>query len=464
MEDVNMEDAGPSVNEHTEQGASSEQLPSSTSAQTTAGQQKPHPDTAPATHEQKDAPHAMTSTTTTNQTNADANVDVEVDQSLNSSKNTGTTAPVASESVPTPETSILNTNADTLDNSEKIVAATATSKAQEDQKDEDSAMDVDTVPPVIAPSTAVDAGAQDHPMDSQPAEQTSMTTSAQPTTSSADDAVEGSSEIQPNVEQRKPSDMSIESTLTTPATTAETVKLEGNGESVPETVPASDSASSTTAPTNTAAEGETAGPSTTGEKPETTAPTESQIEPEAPPGPPPKPVYVPQFKFTTFAPMTPIPVRNITNTFQKTDKNYVLKELAAGKQKRRKRKAEQADGEASGEANPEGEAQENGTGAAEGESPAVEEESGILKRKRGDEFLAIRKGIFADEDDVEEEADKEDQENGENEAKDANEDEESDGSSSDSDSEESVMNEMDENGETRSVSFPRRGLQERSSS
>ncbi|KAG0294624.1 actin-like protein arp8 [Linnemannia gamsii] len=449
MEDVNMEDAGPSVNEHTEQGASSEQHPSSTSAQTTAGQQEPHPDTAPAARGQNDTTDAITSTTTTNQTNADINVDVQVDQSLNSSKNTETTTPTASETASAPETSTLNTNADTLDNSEKSVAATATSTAQEDQKDEDSAMDVDSVPPVITPSTVVDAGVQDHPMDSQPTEQTA---SAQPTTSSADVTVAGSSEVQPNVGQGRPSEMSTESTLTTPATTAETVKLEGNGESVPESVPAADASSLTTVPTNAATEGEAASSSTAGEHPETTATTEAQTEPEAPPGLPPKPVYVPQFKFTTFAPMTPIPVRNITNTFQKTDKNYVLKELAAGKQRRRKRKAEQADGEASSEAKPEGEAQENGSVAAdaEGESPTVEGESGILKRKRGDELLAIRKGIFADEGDIEEEADKENQENGEIETKDANEDEESDEFSSDSDSEESVMNEMDENGETRS--------------
>jgi hypothetical protein len=465
MEDVNMEDEGPPVSEHTEQGASSEQHPSSTSAQTTTGQQGPHPDTIPAIREQHGATDAITSAPTTSQTNADVHVDVNVDQGLDSSKNTENTAPTASESTPTPEKSTLTTNADTIDNGENGVATPATSTAQESQKEEDSAMDVDTVPPAAVPSTAVDVGVQDHPMDSQPAEKASMSMPAQPTTSSAGEAVAGSSESQSNVEKGNPSEMSIESTLMTPATTVETVKLEGNEESVPEKVPAADASSSSTAPTHTATEGEAAGPSTTGEQPETSAAAESQTEPEALPGLPPKPVYVPQFKFTTFAPMTPIPVRNITTTFQKTDKNYVLKELAAGKQRRRKRKAEQADGEASGEAKPEGEAQENGSGAAEGESPAVGGESGILKRKRGDEFLAIRRGIFADEEENEneEEADKENQENGENGTKDANEDEESDEFSSDSDSEESVMNEMDENGETRSVSFLWHGVHESSS-
>ncbi|KAF9148808.1 actin-like protein arp8, partial [Linnemannia schmuckeri] len=446
MEDVNMEDAGPPVNEQQsqQQGAPSEQLPLS-SSQITA-QQDPHPDTVPAVREQQNSADAVTPSITTNIAET-ANAEVEVDQGLNSSKNTETTAPAAPEPASAPESSALSTDADTIDKSEADVATATTTAAQEDQKDEDSAMDVDTVPPVVAPSVAVDAGAQDHPMGSQPAGEVSST-SAQPTTST-DGAVVGAIETQSTAEQGKSLETSIISNSATPTSTTETAKLESNGEAAPETVPAN-SSSSTLVPTNTAAEGEAADPTTTGEQPETAA-VESQAEPEAPPGPPPKPVYVPQFKFTTFAPMTPIPVRNITNTFQKTDKNYVLKELAAGKQRRRKRKAEQADDEAS-EAKPEGEAQENGAGAAEGESSiAGGGESGILKRKRADEFSAIRKGIFADEDDNEEdEDDKENQENGENGPKDANEDDDEDEFSSDSDSEESVMNEMDENGETRS--------------
>ncbi|KAF9547287.1 actin-like protein arp8 [Mortierella hygrophila] len=430
MEDVNMGDAGPPVNEqHSEpQGASSEQEQHLSSAQTTA-QQGPHPDTVPAVN-------AMASSNTTNNAET-ANADVDVDQSLNSSKDTETAVPIASGSTPAPDSSTVSAHTGIADKSEAgVTVANTTAAAQVDQKDEDSSMDVDTIPPVIAPATLVDTGVQDHPMDSQPAEETSLT-SAQPVTSTDG----GAPETKSTAEQGEASETSTASGLTTPATTTDTAKVEGNGEAASETVPA-DASSSTSGSTNTAAEGEAAGPATTGEQPET-------AESEVPPGLPPKPAYVPQFKFTTFAPMTPIPVRNITNTFQKTDKNYVLKELAAGKQRRRKRKAEQASDE-SGEANLEGEAQENG---ADGESSTPGgEETGVLKRKRSDEFSAIRKGIFADEDDNMED-DKEDQDNEENESKDANKDDDDDDEgefSSDSDSEESVMNEMDENGETRS--------------
>lgn len=433
-----MEDAGPPVSEqHSQpQGTSSELEQHPSSAHITA-QQGPHQDAASAVD-------AMAPSTTTNKAET-TNADVDVDQSLNSNKDTGAAATTSSDSTPAPDSSTLNVYTDIADKSEAGVAgATTTTAAQEDQKDEDSVMDVDTVPPIVATSTFVDTGVQDHPMDSQPAEDASLT-SAQPIISTSG-AVGGAPETRSSAEHGKASETSTTSTLTTPATTAETVKVEGNEEAALETVP-SDASSSTSAPTNTAAEGEVAGPATAGEQPETAAAV-SLAEPEAPPGPPPKPVYVPQFKFTTFAPMTPIPVRNITNTFQKTDKNYVLKELAAGKQRRRKRKAEQASDE-SGEANLEGGVQENG---ADGESSTTGGgESEILKRKRGDEFSTIRKGIFADEDDNEEE-DKEDQENEENGLKDANEDDDEDEFSSDSDSEESVINEMDENGETRSVS------------
>ncbi|KAF9326059.1 actin-like protein arp8 [Linnemannia elongata] len=436
MEDVNMEDAGLPVSEqHSQpQGTSSELEQHPSSAHITA-QQGPHQDAASAVD-------AMAPSTTTNKAET-TNADVDVDQSRNSNKDTGAAATTSSDSTPAPDSSTLNVYIDIADKSEAAVAgATTTTAAQEDQKDEDSVMDVDTVPPIVATSTFVDTGAQDHPMDSQPAEDASLT-SAQPIISTSG-AVGGAPETRSSAEHGKASETSTTSTLTTPATTAETVKVEGNEEAALETVPA-DASSSTSAPTNTAAEGEVAGPAIAGEQPETAAAV-SLAEPEAPPGPPPKPVYVPQFKFTTFAPMTPIPVRNITNTFQKTDKNYVLKELAAGKQRRRKRKAEQASDE-SGEANLEGGVQENG---ADGESSTTGGgESEILKRKRGDEFSTIRKGIFADEDDNEEE-DKEDQENEENGLKDANEDDDEDEFSSDSDSEESVMNEMDENGETRS--------------
>ncbi|KAI8603230.1 hypothetical protein EDD21DRAFT_302599 [Dissophora ornata] len=60
----------------------------------------------------------------------------------------------------------------------------------------------------------------------------------------------------------------------------------------------------------------------------------------APRLPPPAPArsYAPQFKFTTFAAMTAVPTRNVTSNFLKTEKNFVLKEMAT-KHRRRKRKA-----------------------------------------------------------------------------------------------------------------------------
>ncbi|KAF9121879.1 actin-like protein arp8 [Mortierella sp. 14UC] len=432
MEDVNMEDAAPIVNDQNPQvlqPASSKYLPS---ADTT--EQQPHPDSMSVREQQDDA-----DTIPPNSNQETINADADADQLLNSNRPAESTSPTDAEPTPAAKPPTLNTDTGTKDKS-AVGQAGLVASAQEDQKNEDSAMDVDTVLPAAIPSTTVDAGQNDHPMDSQPTEETSST-STQPA-SSSNGAAPATGSLSA-AEQGKGSKTGTESTLTTPVTSAEAIKLEGAGESASD-APAT---ASTAVPTNTSATGEPSDPATTGAQPETStsAASDSQVEPEAPSGPPPKPVYVPQFKFTTFAPMTPIPVRNITNTFQKTDKNYVLKEIAAGKQRRRKRKAEQADGEADEvkpEGESEGEGQENGTAADGGAS-----ESGSLKRKRGDEFSAIRKGIFADEDESEE--DKEIQDNREAEAKDTNEDDD-DEFSSDSDSEESVMNEMDENGETKS--------------
>ncbi|KAG0380447.1 actin-like protein arp8 [Mortierella sp. AD032] len=433
MEDVNMEDAAPIANNQNTQApqsTSSEQT-SAASAQTTEHQQQqqPHPDNVPV-REHQDTTDAIPHTISRETTRAD----VDTVQGLDSNKGTENTAAAA------PESSTLNANSKATDESADGQAGVAA--PVEDQKREDSAMDVDTDHPAAAASTtAVDSGEQDHPMDSQPTEEMSSD-SAQVATSS-----DGADTISQSTSDQGKGSEAGESALTTTTTTAETTKLENNGESAPEAALDTES-SATAAPTNSAAEGESSDLSATGAHPETStgAATDSQAEPDAPAGPPPKPVYVPQFKFTTFAPMTPIPVRNITNTFQKTDKNYVLKELAAGKQRRRKRKVEQADGEADDaklEGEGEGEGQENGAAADGGAG-----ESGSLKRKRGDEFSAIRKGIFAEED--EEDEDKETQENEDTGAKDTNEDDEDDEFSSDSDSEESVMNEMDENGETKS--------------
>lgn len=151
--------------------------------------------------------------------------------------------------------------------------------------------------------------------------------------------------------------------------------------------------------------------------------------------------YIPQFKFTTFAPMTPLPTRNVTSNFLKTEKNFVLRNMA--RRRRRKRKAEDDT------------AQEEDNGAEnKGEDQGEKEEkkevaNGALKRKKNDEFSAIRRGIFADEDDDDEDNEKDENvEDGNR----KNEDEDEYEDSSDSDSEESVVNEMDENGEAKSVS------------
>ncbi|KAF9911550.1 actin-like protein arp8 [Linnemannia zychae] len=434
MEDVNMEDAAPiasNQNPQVLQSATSEGL----SSVHTAGEQ-PHPDNTPA-REHENTTDAIPSTINQETINADANDN----QALNSNRATESASSADSDPTIVSKLATLNTDTGAISTTgqTEVVAS-----AQEDQKDGDSAMEIDTVIPATVPSAAADVGQHDHHMDPQPAEETSST-SAQPAASS-DGAIPATG-LRSAAEERKGSEAGAEPTLTAtstivPVTSAETIKTNGPGESTSDTDPAADT--STAAPTNTSATGEPFDPAATGIQVETStnAAPDSQAEPEAPPGPPPKPAYVPQFKFTTFAPVTPIPVRNITNTFQKTDKNYVLKEIAAGKQRRRKRKAKEADGEADN-AKPEGEDEAEGAAADEGAS-----DSGSLKRKRGDEFSAIRKGIFADEDESEE--DKDIQENGEAEVKDTNDDDDDDEFSSDSDSEESVMNEMDENGEAKS--------------
>ncbi|KAI8349577.1 hypothetical protein B0O80DRAFT_417516 [Mortierella sp. GBAus27b] len=163
--------------------------------------------------------------------------------------------------------------------------------------------------------------------------------------------------------------------------------------------------------------------------------------------PPPQPVraYIPQFRFTTFTPMTPLPTRNVTSNFLKTEKNYVLKNMA--RRRRRKRKADE-DTAVEGESGVESKGEED---KAE-EDEKKDATNGLLKRKRKDEFSAIRRGIFADEDEDEDEDKEEnvDEEDRKEDRKDDDEDEYED--SSDSDSVESVVNEMDENGEAKSTS------------
>ncbi|KAF9110088.1 actin-like protein arp8 [Mortierella sp. AM989] len=148
--------------------------------------------------------------------------------------------------------------------------------------------------------------------------------------------------------------------------------------------------------------------------------------------------YIPQFKFTTFTAMTPLPTRNVTSNFLRTEKNFVLKEMAT-KKNRRKRKVED---------NTTKEESKGTEGEAESEEKEKDDESVALKKAKSDEFSAIRRGIFAEDD--EEENDRTDNEDDGNNQKRVDEDEY--GFSSDSDSEASVVNETDENGEAKSSS------------
>ncbi|KAF9355791.1 actin-like protein arp8 [Mortierella sp. AD094] len=149
--------------------------------------------------------------------------------------------------------------------------------------------------------------------------------------------------------------------------------------------------------------------------------------------------YIPQFKFTTFTAMTPLPTRNVTSNFLRTEKNFVLKEMAT-KRKRRKRKVED---------NATVEEGKEAEGEVEGEEKPKEDEGVALKKAKNDEFSAIRRGIFAEDDD-EEDKDRSDNEDGDEDQK--REDEDEYEYSSESDSEASVVNETDENGETKSSS------------
>ncbi|KAF9277357.1 actin-like protein arp8 [Mortierella alpina] len=173
-----------------------------------------------------------------------------------------------------------------------------------------------------------------------------------------------------------------------------------------------------------------------------TAEVSQAANPESSPAPPIR-TYTPQFKFTTFTAMAPLPTRNVTSNFLKTDKNYVLKDMSE-RQRRRKRKAGDQDSTAGLAMADEAEAEVQDKENSESAEGADEGSALLLKKKRNDELSAIRKGIFADDDlDLEDETmSKKDQ------------DEDDEGLySSESDSEASVVNEMDENGETKSASL-----------
>ncbi|KAG0023476.1 actin-like protein arp8 [Entomortierella chlamydospora] len=176
---------------------------------------------------------------------------------------------------------------------------------------------------------------------------------------------------------------------------------------------------------------------------EETQPTELSATATPAPQPQPQPQllrsYIPQFKFTTFTAMTPLPTRNVTSNFLRTEKNFVLKEMAT-KRKRRKRKVEDNTNVEEGK----------GTeGEIEGEEKPKGDEGVVLKKAKNDEFSAIRRGIFAEDND-EEDKDRSDNEDGDDDQK--REDDDEYEYSSESDSEASIVNETDENGETKSSS------------
>ncbi|KAG0335020.1 actin-like protein arp8 [Podila horticola] len=128
--------------------------------------------------------------------------------------------------------------------------------------------------------------------------------------------------------------------------------------------------------------------------------------------------YTPQFKFTTFAPMVTLPTRNILSNFLKSDKNYVLKDIAAAGDKKKKNKKRKTSEEGTG-----------GGGGGEGEDVAGVD---------GGENETKKNKLEGDEG---EEEPREDAGSGE--------DDSSDSSDSDSDSEGSVIDEMDEDAEAK---------------
>lgn len=94
--------------------------------------------------------------------------------------------------------------------------------------------------------------------------------------------------------------------------------------------------------------------------------------------------YTPQFKFTTFAPMVTLPTRNILSNFLKSDKNYVLKDIAAAgdKKKNKKRKTDEEGGAVEGEDDKAGvdseesETKKNKLEGEEGENDGAREDAG----------------------------------------------------------------------------------------
>lgn len=163
------------------------------------------------------------------------------------------------------------------------------------------------------------------------------------------------------------------------------------------------------------ASGETPMDTTTDNKPAITETTDT-TETTATDAIPAVRTYTPQFKFTTFAPMVTLPTRNILSNFLKTDKNYVLKDIAAAgdKKKSKKRKTGEEGGGVVGE---------------EDDKADVDGEESEAKKNK----LEGEEG----EDDGGEDA--------------GSGDDDSSDSDSDSDSEGSVIDEMDEDAEAKEV-------------
>ncbi|KAG0056438.1 actin-like protein arp8 [Gryganskiella cystojenkinii] len=295
---------------------------------------------------------------------------------------------------------------------------------------EDMTMDVDTVPPA---QETLKSGEKSEATLKEDSSQQVATSSVSHTKTSAS-------------ESQGPSTETTSAGTAVDSTAQPSVPIVVIGE--PEN--AASSATETEAPTATATPANSV-TTEAGADPSKLPPSSSNFDsvrnkPALPPQPAVR-AYVPQFKFTTFAPQVGLPTRNVTSNFLKTEKNFVLKDLAT-KQKRRKRKAP-SDEETKEEGGTEvdGEIKEN-NGASPTDSEALNGDDAAalaIKKKKHDELAAIRKGIFADEEDEDEKDEDQDEDKDK-------EDQDEDEFTSDSDSEHSVVDEMDENGETQSSS------------
>ncbi|KAG0327755.1 hypothetical protein BG004_002699, partial [Podila humilis] len=133
--------------------------------------------------------------------------------------------------------------------------------------------------------------------------------------------------------------------------------------------------------------------------------------------------YTPQFKFTTFAPMVTLPTRNILSNFLKSEKNYVLRDIAAAGDKKKYNKKRKAITDSNSNNN------NNSSSSNENERDGESDtKKNRLERDEGERVEEEDQGTPAD--------------NGSG-------DDDSSDSSSDSDSEGSVIDEMDEDAEAK---------------